>query len=161
MRCPVGAVKPSPLGAVNRGCAFYFFPPPLLFNKKCSEIAVHGNRGCQTSGFTSACRNEHLLRGGTLKSPRRRRRLAAFAEQANESLRGVCRELFVLSPAAVCKCIFRGSGGARLALRQEKLPCSSAGSALVLLPRGSFRRGGRVLTWEHPYFAALGGDGKL
>lgn len=58
----------------------------------------------------------------TLKSPRRWRRIAVFAKQANRSLRGVCRELFVPFPAAFCRCVFQGSGGVRLSQKQEKLP---------------------------------------
>lgn len=58
----------------------------------------------------------------TLKSPRRWRRITVFSKQANRSLRGVCRELFVPFPAAFCRCVFQGSGGVRLSQKQEKLP---------------------------------------
>lgn len=69
------------LGAVNWGCGGFFVGFFLLFSKKKrSEIATHGNLGCRTSDFPRACCNERLFCRETLKSPRRRRQVAALGK---------------------------------------------------------------------------------
>lgn len=168
MRCPVGAVKASALASAQSTgdvvvvlLAFFFC---CLAKKNRSEIAMHGNLGCRSSDFPRACCDERLFCRETLKSPRRRRQIAALGKASKgefaRSLQGVVCAL----PSCFLQMYFPGDWRSEAAsegrknflfpVRRAALRCCSSGIVSPRLRGGNFGASvGFFCSWERQWDA--------